>query len=71
MVWRGENKILEEEEMESEAVGYRGLIAIHAANCKDPLKDCLSDDPEKPRRISMDEQWLESVVRTRGTDVVR
>ncbi|XP_010431793.1 PREDICTED: phosphoinositide phospholipase C 3 isoform X1 [Camelina sativa] len=69
MAWRGENKILEE--LESEAVGYRDLIAIHAANCKNPLKDCLSDDPEKPLRISMDEQWLETMVRTRGTDVVR
>jgi len=66
------NKILEEyKDMESEAVGYRDLIAIHAANCKDPSKDCLSDDPEKPIRVSMDEQWLDTMVRTRGTDLVR
>ncbi|XP_023633971.1 phosphoinositide phospholipase C 3 isoform X2 [Capsella rubella] len=71
MAWRRENKILEEEELESEAVGYKDLIAIQAGNCKNPLKDCLSDDPEKPRRISMDEQWLETMVKTRGTDVVR
>ncbi|KAL1190201.1 Phosphoinositide phospholipase C 3 [Cardamine amara subsp. amara] len=74
MAWRGEIKIPkeeEEEELESEAVGYRDLIAVHAGNYKDHLKDCLSDDPEKPRRISMNEQWLETVVRTRGTDVVR
>lgn len=71
MAWRGESKIPKEEELEGEAVGYRDLIAIHAGTCKDHLKDCLSDDPEKPRRISMNEQWLETVVRTRGTDVVR
>lgn len=72
MAWRGEKKIPdEEEESESEAVGYRDLIAIHAGNCKNSMKDCLSDDPGKPRRISMDELWLETLVRTRGTDVVR
>ncbi|CAH2075818.1 unnamed protein product [Thlaspi arvense] len=71
LAWRGENKNPEEEEEESEAVGYRDLIAVQAGNCKNSLKDCLSDDPEKPRRISMNEQWLETMVRTRGTEVVR
>ncbi|CAF2032993.1 hypothetical protein Bca4012_081177 [Brassica carinata] len=73
MSWRGENKIPEEDEEdeESEAVGYRDLIAIHAGNCKSGLEDCLRDDPEKPRRISVNEQWVENVVRTRGSDVVR
>lgn len=76
MSWRGESKIREddaeeEEEEESEAVGYRDLIAIQAGNCKSGLEDCLRDDPEKPRRISVNEQWLENVVRTRGSDVVR
>ncbi|VVB09600.1 unnamed protein product [Arabis nemorensis] len=70
--WKGLNKNPDdEEESESEAVGYRDLIAIQAGNCKNSLKDCLSDDPGKPRRISMDELWLENLVRTRGTDLVR
>uniref|UniRef100_A0A1J3IN21 Phosphoinositide phospholipase C n=1 Tax=Noccaea caerulescens TaxID=107243 RepID=A0A1J3IN21_NOCCA len=77
--WRGETKIPKEEEEEeeeeegeeSEAVGYRDLIAVQAGNCKGGLENCLSDNPEKPRRISMDEQLLETVVRTRGSDVVR
>ncbi|KFK30454.1 hypothetical protein AALP_AA7G263300 [Arabis alpina] len=72
MTWRGVNKIPEEEEeSESEVIGYRDLIAIFAGSCKNNLKDCLSDDPGNPRRISMDELWLETLARTRGTDIVR
>ncbi|KAG2307760.1 hypothetical protein Bca52824_027508 [Brassica carinata] len=56
---------------ESEALGHRDLIAIQSGNCKSGSEDCLRDDPEKPRRISVNEQWLENVIRTRGSDVLR
>ncbi|XP_010541456.1 PREDICTED: phosphoinositide phospholipase C 1 isoform X2 [Tarenaya hassleriana] len=61
---------IQEEDEESAAVEYRDLITIHACKRGD-LKSCLSGDPSRAIRISMSELWLETLVKTRATDLVR
>ncbi|KAF9593893.1 hypothetical protein IFM89_025929 [Coptis chinensis] len=50
---------------------YKHLIGIHAGKSKGGLKEVLRVDPDKVRRISLDEQALEKAIINHATDVVR
>ncbi|KFK27408.1 hypothetical protein AALP_AA8G379100 [Arabis alpina] len=69
-VAEAEEQILDEDE-ETVAIEYRDLISIHAGNRKGGLKNCLNGDPNRPIRLSMSEQWLETLAKTRGSDLVK
>lgn len=62
---------VQEEDEESVAVEYRDIISIHAGNRKGGLKNCLNGDPNRVIRLSMSEQWLETLAKTRGPDLVK
>ncbi|EFH42542.1 ATPLC1 [Arabidopsis lyrata subsp. lyrata] len=62
---------VQEEDEESVAIEYRDLISIHAGNRKGGLKNCLNGDPNRVIRLSMSEQWLETLAKTRGSDLVK
>ncbi|CAH2069505.1 unnamed protein product [Thlaspi arvense] len=62
---------IQDEDEESVAIEYRDLISIHAGNRKGGLKNCLNGDPNRVIRLSMSEQWLETLVKTRGPDIVK
>jgi len=62
---------VQEEDEESVAIEYRDLISIHAGNRKGGLKNCLNGDPNRVIRLSMSEQWLETLAKTRGPDLVK
>ncbi|ESQ42507.1 hypothetical protein EUTSA_v10013134mg [Eutrema salsugineum] len=62
---------IQDEDEESVAVEYRDLISIHAGNRKGGLKNCLNGDPNRVIRLSMSEQWLETLAKTRGPDLVK
>ncbi|XP_010454072.1 PREDICTED: phosphoinositide phospholipase C 1-like [Camelina sativa] len=60
-----------EEDEDSVAVEYRDLISIHAGNRKGGMKNCLNGDPKRAIRLSMSEQWLDTLAKTRGPDLVK
>ncbi|XP_010483467.1 PREDICTED: phosphoinositide phospholipase C 1 [Camelina sativa] len=60
-----------EDDEESVAVEYRDLISIHAGNRKGGMKNCLNGDPKRVIRLSMSEQWLDTLAKTRGPDLVK
>lgn len=53
-----------------EKVGYRDLISIHAGKPKGNVENWLSDHVQV-RRLSLSEQVLEDIAKTRATDIVR
>ncbi|GAB4831945.1 1-phosphatidylinositol phosphodiesterase [Ancistrocladus abbreviatus] len=59
------------EPLQFAAPEYKRLIAIHAGKPKGDLKDALSVDPDKVRRLSLSEQQLEKLVVHHGKDIVR
>ena len=65
-----EELILDEDE-ETVAIEYRDLISIHAGNRKGGMKNCLNGDPNRVIRLSMSEQWLETLAKNRGPDLVK
>ncbi|KAF2554089.1 hypothetical protein F2Q68_00035132 [Brassica cretica] len=69
-VREAEELILDEDE-ETVAIEYRDLISIHAGNRKGGMKNCLNGDPNRVIRLSMSEQWLETLAKTRGPDLVK
>ncbi|KAG2310883.1 hypothetical protein Bca52824_022440 [Brassica carinata] len=64
-------ELIQDEDEETVAVEYRDLISIHAGNRKGGLKNCLNGDPNRVIRLSMSEQWLETLSKNRGADLVR
>ncbi|CAL9217156.1 unnamed protein product, partial [Arabidopsis halleri] len=62
---------VQEKDVESAAIEYRDFISIHAGNHKEGLKNCLNGDPNRDLRLSMSEQWLETLAKTRGPDLVK
>uniref|UniRef100_A0A1J3DXN5 Phosphoinositide phospholipase C n=1 Tax=Noccaea caerulescens TaxID=107243 RepID=A0A1J3DXN5_NOCCA len=62
---------IQDEDEETVAIEYRDLISIHAGNRKGGLKNCLNGDPNRVIRLSMSEQWLETLAKTRGPDLVK
>ncbi|VVB09633.1 unnamed protein product [Arabis nemorensis] len=62
---------IQDEDEETVAIEYRDLISIHAGNRKGGLKNCLNGDPNRAIRLSMSEQWLETLAKTRGSDLVK
>ncbi|KAG7588559.1 PLC-like phosphodiesterase TIM beta/alpha-barrel domain superfamily [Arabidopsis suecica] len=62
---------VKEKDVESAAIEYRDLISIHAGNHKGGLKNCLNGDPNRDIRLSMSEQWLETLAKTRRPDLVK
>ncbi|KAF2611448.1 hypothetical protein F2Q70_00007839 [Brassica cretica] len=64
-------ELIQDEDEKTVAVEYRDLISIHAGNRKGGLKNCLNGDPNRVMRLSMSEQWLETLAKTRGPDIVK
>lgn len=64
-------ELIQDEDEESVAVEYKDLISIHAGNRKGGLKNCLNGDPNRVIRLSMSEQWLETLAKNRGPDLVK
>ncbi|KAL0673259.1 hypothetical protein Bca4012_001240 [Brassica carinata] len=64
-------ELIQDEDDKTVAVEYRDLISIHAGNRKGGLKNCLNGDPIRVMRLSMSEQWLETLAKTRGPDIVK
>ncbi|XP_020881831.1 phosphoinositide phospholipase C 1 [Arabidopsis lyrata subsp. lyrata] len=64
-------ELVQEKDEESAAIEYRDLISIHVGNHKGGLKNCLNGDPNRDIRLSMSEQWLETLAKTRGPDLVK
>ena len=64
-------ELIQDEDEKTVAVEYRDLISIHAGNRKGGLKNCLNGDPSRVIRLSMSEQWLETLAKTRGPDIVK
>ncbi|CAH8366261.1 unnamed protein product [Eruca vesicaria subsp. sativa] len=64
-------ELIQDEDEEYVAIEYRDLISIHAGNRKGGLKNCLNGDPNRVIRLSMSEQWLETLAKTRGSDLVK
>ncbi|KAG7579195.1 Phospholipase C phosphatidylinositol-specific Y domain [Arabidopsis thaliana x Arabidopsis arenosa] len=60
---------VQEKDVESAAIEYRDLISIHAGNHNGGLKNCLNGDLNRDIRLSMSEQWLETLAKTRGPDI--
>ncbi|XP_004490601.1 phosphoinositide phospholipase C 1-like [Cicer arietinum] len=58
------------ESEEEESLEYRNLISIHAWKPKGKVEHWLLDH-DQVRRLSLSEQVLEDIARTRGTDIVR
>ncbi|KAF8394919.1 hypothetical protein HHK36_018858 [Tetracentron sinense] len=56
---------------QSGAPEYKRLIAIHAGKPKGGLKELLTVELDKVRRLSLSEQALEKATNTHGTDLVR
>ncbi|KAL6987813.1 1-phosphatidylinositol phosphodiesterase [Sarracenia purpurea var. burkii] len=50
---------------------YKHLITIQVEKRKGEIKEWLSVDPDKVKRISLNEQKLENIADTNGTDIVR
>ncbi|KAK8582258.1 hypothetical protein V6N12_072447 [Hibiscus sabdariffa] len=66
-----EGEHIPDEDEEKVVPEYRHIIAIHAGKLKGGLKNWLSDDPNKARRLSLSEQELENAVKTYGTKIVK
>ncbi|CAN7038451.1 hypothetical protein BRARA_B01141 [Brassica rapa] len=64
-------ELIQDEDEETVAVEYRDLISIHAGNRKGGLKNCLNGDPNRVIRLSMSEQWPETLAKNRGSDLVK
>ena len=64
-------ELIQDEDEETVAIEYRDLISIHAGNRKGGMKNCLNGDPNRVIRLSMSEQWLETLAKTRGPDLVK
>ncbi|WZZ31542.1 hypothetical protein YC2023_014943 [Brassica napus] len=64
-------ELIQDEDEDTVAVEYRDLISIHAGNRKGGLKNCLNGDPNRVIRLSMSEQWLETLAKNRGPDLVK
>ncbi|XP_047337083.1 phosphoinositide phospholipase C 2-like [Impatiens glandulifera] len=50
---------------------YKRLITIHAKKRKGTIEECLSEDPDGAKRLSLNEQKLEKAVVVCRTDIVR
>ncbi|XP_047335434.1 phosphoinositide phospholipase C 2-like [Impatiens glandulifera] len=50
---------------------YKQLITIHAKKRKGSIEECLSEDPDGAKRLSLNEQKLEKAVAVCRTDIVR
>ncbi|KAI3694660.1 hypothetical protein L1987_77628 [Smallanthus sonchifolius] len=66
-----ENSKQEVIEMQGEVPEYRDLIAIHATKHKGDVLDSLHVDPNKVRRLSMNEQELVEASKEYGQQIVR
>ncbi|KAL0710032.1 hypothetical protein Bca4012_017010 [Brassica carinata] len=64
-------ELIQDEDEKTVAVEYRDLISIHAGNRRGGLKNCLNGDPNRVIRLSMSEQWLETLAKSRGPDIVK
>ncbi|ONK62497.1 uncharacterized protein A4U43_C07F4540 [Asparagus officinalis] len=56
---------------QNSAPEYKRLITIRAGKPKGSLKDALSVDPDKVRRLSLSEPQLEKATESHGLDIVR
>ncbi|KAK6943127.1 Phospholipase C, phosphatidylinositol-specific, Y domain [Dillenia turbinata] len=56
---------------QSSATEYGSLIAIHAGKLKGGINEWLKIDPDKVRRISLNEQKLEKAVIIHSTELIR
>ncbi|CAO2840854.1 unnamed protein product [Amaranthus hypochondriacus] len=63
----------EEDEDEEETLipEYKNLICIHAVKGRGGLENLLKVDSKRAARLSLKEQKLENIVRTRSTDIIR
>lgn len=61
----------DEEEEETLIPEYKNLICIHAVKGRGGLENLLKGDSKRVARLSLKEQKLENVVRTRSTDIIR
>lgn len=66
-----EGEHIPDEDEEKIVPEYRHLIAIHAGKPKGELRNLLSIDANKVRRLSMSEQELENAIEKHGTDIIR
>ncbi|XP_058766173.1 phosphoinositide phospholipase C 1-like [Vicia villosa] len=60
----------DDESEEEKSLAYRNLISIHAGKPKGNVEHWLIDH-DQVRRLSLSEQVLEEISKTRGTDIVR
>ncbi|CAI8585838.1 unnamed protein product [Vicia faba] len=60
----------DDESEEEKSLAYRNLISIHAGKPKGNVDNWLLDH-DQVRRLSLSEQVLEEIAKTRGTDIVR
>ncbi|GAU28698.1 hypothetical protein TSUD_216050 [Trifolium subterraneum] len=60
----------DDESDEDETLGYRNLISIHAGKPKGNVEHWLMEH-DQVRRLSLSEQVLEEIAKTRATDIVR